>query len=110
MTENGTPTNHASPYFISCLLAVMQSKRSAMTGATPRATRNAMEMQVPVPTPVDPTPPGGPTPPAPPIVPPDDPLLPDVHRQPSIDPPPEHPPTAPPTEPTPGGVPEPMRI
>ncbi len=63
-----------------------------------------------IPTPIDPRVPGGPPPPEPPVVPPDDPNLPDVDREPSIDPPRDPPPIGMPSEPPPGLVPEPMRL
>ena len=63
-----------------------------------------------IPTPIDPRVPGGLPPLEPPVVPPDDPNLPDVHRQPEIDPPSERPPLGSPSEPPPGLVPEPMRL
>ena len=63
-----------------------------------------------IPTPVDPRVPGGPPPLQPPVVPPDDPNLPDVHREPSIDPPLDPAPIGVPSEPPPGLVPEPIRL
>ena len=57
-----------------------------------------------VPRPIDPRVPGGPPPPEPPVVPPDDPNLPDVHREPSIDPPRDPAPIGVPSEPPPGLV------
>jgi hypothetical protein len=63
-----------------------------------------------IPTPVNPRIPGGPPPLQPPVVPPDDPNLPDVHREPNIDPPRDPAPIDVPVEPPPGLVPEPMRL
>lgn len=63
-----------------------------------------------IPTPIDPRVPGGPPPPEAPVVPPDDPHLPDVNREPNIDPPRDPAPIGLPSEPPPGNVPEPMRL
>ena len=89
--------------------ALMKSNRSAIVeSADPQASRRPLVAQVPIP--VEPPIPGIPTPPAPPVVPPDDPRVPDVHREPSIDPPSDEPPIGSPSEPPPGNMPEPVRL
>jgi hypothetical protein len=70
--------------------------------------RGPLSAQVSIP--VEPTLPGAPKPPDPPVVPPDDPHLPDVHREPNIDPPSDDPPIGSPSEPPPGNVPPPVRL